>query len=672
MRFRFSLAAPLLAAQLQAVTYAADSQQYTIISRGHQTGSMVVNRDAASVSIDYSYRENGRGPTSKERLELDGDGLPRKWSIALTTHFGGKLSEEFTVSSRQARWSIAGKAESAPLTTPKLYTAAFASPWSIEQYVRVLRRVPDQRMDTLPTGSLRVEKLRDLTLAGTDVTAYVLINAEGQRQLAVVDRDGELFATLREGVVVRAGKEAATAELEELGREVQRQRYADFARRLSHRFDEPVHVRNVRVFDPETGTLGNSTCVVFFRGIITGVHPHDERLRKGDRSVDGAGGTLVPGLHDLHSHGGAASEGQMLDIAAGVTTVRDMGSPPDTHLDLIARIHSGELIGPRILSSGFIDGPGANASHTGVIANTQAEALDAIRYYAARGYIQTKIYNSIPAAWVPAMVQESHRLGMRVAGHVSFDSTPQAMIEAGYDELTHINQLMLGWLLRSGEDPRTPMRLTALKRAADLDLTSASVTRVIESMKEHDVPLDSTISIMERLMLSRDGEVQQGDAAFIDHVAGPARMSRMVTLMPIKNAQDDRAYRAGFEKMLQLLRRIHEAGIKIYPGTDDANGFTLHRELELYVRAGMTPAEALTRATLDSARYLGHDSEWGSIARGKAADFILVAGDPTRDISAIRQIRMTVAAGTVYFPAEIHQALGIKPFTQSPIVSVVN
>ena len=93
-------------------------------------------------------------------------------------------------------------------------------------------------------------------------------------------------------------------------------------------------------------------------------------------------------------------------------------------------------------------------------------------------------------------------------------------------------------------------------------------------------------------------------------------------------------------------------------------------ELELYLRAGMTAPEILARATLDMARYLGQDQRLGSIERGKLADFILVDGDPTADISKIRNTRMTMVGGVAYYPTEIYQFLSIRPFTTPPPVSV--
>jgi imidazolonepropionase-like amidohydrolase len=108
----------------------------------------------------------------------------------------------------------------------------------------------------------------------------------------------------------------------------------------------------------------------------------------------------------------------------------------------------------------------------------------------------------------------------------------------------------------------------------------------------------------------------------------------------------------------------------LLPGTDTGGAFTLHRELELFGKLGMSPAEVLARDTLDVARYLGQDQMLGSISRGKYADFFLVPGDPTKDLKAIKSIAMVVKGGTAYFPSEIYPKLGIKPFADAPKVEV--
>ncbi|MGB8602784.1 MAG: amidohydrolase family protein, partial [Rhizomicrobium sp.] len=435
----------------------------------------------------------------------------------------------------------------------------------------------------------------------------------------------------------------------------------------AHTYDGPVRIRNVHVFDPATLQTGPLSSVVLYRDRITTVEPDGApAVTDGETIIDGQGGTLVTGMHDMHAHV-SAWDGPLL-IAGGVTTVRDLGNNNVNLQAMIRSIDSGALIGPHIIPSGFIEGRSPYSARDGIVIATQDEGLRAVRWYADRGYNQIKIYNSMNPAFVASLAAEAHRLGLRVVGHVPAFATPDQMIEAGYNEITHVNQLMLGWLLKPGEDTRTPLRLTAMARAADLDLNSMPVQHTLDLMRQHNVGWDTTISIVEQLMMSRAGEVPANAAAYIDHLPIGVQRYKKRSYINFKDDAEKATYDTAFHKALATMALFHNAGIKLWPGTDAANGFTLHRELELYMQAGMSAAVALRIATYDCDAYLGRDQNFGTIARGKQADFFLVPGDPSKDLSQLDKIRMVVKGGTIYYPSEIYQAYGITPFAPPPPV----
>ena len=172
-------------------------------------------------------------------------------------------------------------------------------------------------------------------------------------------------------------------------------------------------------------------------------------------------------------------------------------------------------------------------------------------------------------------------------------------------------------------------------------------------------------------MLSRSGQVHPADAPYFDHVPVAYQRYRKRSFVTLGEGQyeTDAAYQAGFGKVLDVLKLLDDNDVQLLPSTDDGTGFSVHRELEVYVKAGISPAKTLRLATLDAERYFGRDHELGSIARGKLADLILVEGDPTTDISDIRQVRMTMVGGVVYYPAEIYDHLNVKPFAAPPPVT---
>lgn len=401
---------------------------------------------------------------------------------------------------------------------------------------------------------------------------------------------------------------------------------------------------------------------------IAAVEPIDSPATPGEVTIEGAGGTLLAGFNEMHGH--INQDDALLNLAAGITTVRDMGNDNAVLATLIDRIDSGSIGGPRIVRSGFIEGKSQFSANNGIVVDSEAAAIDAVRWYAARGYWQIKIYNSMNPAWVPAMVKEAHRLGLRVTGHVPAFSTADAMIEAGYDEITHINQFMLGWVIQPNEDTRTLFRLTALKRLPSLDLTSAKVQHTIGMMVDRKLAIDPTIGIHEMLTQNRDGQIPPGAIDYLDHMPVGYQRGARQALIDSSAPGDDKAYRGAFHTILATVKMLNERGVFIVPGTDTGGSFTYHRELELLQRIGMTPGEILARATYDMARYMGQDQRLGSIEKGKLADFMLIPGDPTRELKAIKSIAMVVKDGAVYFPSEIYPNFGIRPFADAPKVTL--
>jgi imidazolonepropionase-like amidohydrolase len=122
--------------------------------------------------------------------------------------------------------------------------------------------------------------------------------------------------------------------------------------------------------------------------------------------------------------------------------------------------------------------------------------------------------------------------------------------------------------------------------------------------------------------------------------------------------------------MLELLRRLHDAGVPLVAGTDDIAGFTLHRELEIYAQSGIPAGEVVQIATRNAAKHAWLSDLVGSVTEGKVADLILVDGDPTVDVSALRSVSLVMKEGVVYYPAEVFEALGIAPFRPPPKVTV--
>jgi len=650
---------------------APEATHFTVLVGGTEIGALDVTPSDGGYGVEFEYRNNGRGPTISERVALNADGMPTDWVIDGASTFGNPIHERFEFQDNQASWTDATGSDQAVLEETAFYVPQDGSPYWLAIAARALMAAGDDGLPALPGGRLHLSQVDNLTVTdgatARELTVHALSGTSTDPTYIIMDGEA-FFALITPGfAILEAGYEAEDERLRGLAAQYGASRLEDIQSRVAHDYEAPVRIRNVRVFDPQSLSLGEPVSVVIEADRITAIDGLDIATRSGEVEIDGAGGTLIPGMFEMHAHMGETSA--ILNIAAGVTSVRDMGNNNDVLAALIDRIEAGELAGPRVFRSGFIEGESPFSSNNGILVNSEAEAVAAVDTYADSGdFIQIKIYNSMNPDWVPAMIERAHERGLRVAGHVPAFTNADTMIAAGYDEMTHINQVMLGWVLEEGEDTRSLLRLTALRRLPALDLTSEPVRNTISAMAARGVAIDPTLAIHEALLLSRNGELTPGAVDYIDHMPVDNQRSARSAWADIATPQDDEDYRGAFEQILATVSMMREAGIFIVPGTDLGGSFTLHRELELYQRTGMTAPEILGWASHGMAEYLGVDDELGTIAPGMIADFFLIPGDPTQDLAAIKTISMVAANGVIYYPTEIYPEFGIRPFADAPNV----
>lgn len=671
LRLVAALAASLLISAIPAGLAQTARFEYVIIQNGESVGHLKVEETGRSAKIDYFVDSNGRGPKHKEQLTINEAGVPVSWLIEGTSLMGGEVQESFAITDGVARWLSQADSGRQALSAPALYAVNDGSPWADYVYTRALLSDEDHRMPVLPGGEILLETVAEVKVpaggAEKPVTVYRLSGIDMSPALLALDQEGALFATFSESsAVIRKGFEDSVQPLLSLARDMNTARTEALAQRLLHRYDAPFAIANVRVLDARDGSLSAPSVVTVSGNTITDVSPYTPgALPAGEGSVfDGEGGTLMPGLADMHSH--ASANSGLYYLAAGVTSTRDMGNENTFLASLLERMAADKVAGPRITPAGFVEGRSPFSARHGIIAASEAEALAAVDWYAEQGYGYVKSYNSMNPAWMPAVAERAHGHGMRMIGHIPAFTNADAMIDAGFDEVTHINQLMLGWLLDITEDTRTPLRLTGMARGATLDLEAEKVQATVRRMQANETALDPTAVILERLMLSRAGTVAGGDKAYLEHMPIGYQRYRRRSFVQLANAAEDEAYQEGFRRVLETLKMLHDAGITILPGTDDGTGFTVHREIELYTLAGISAADALRIAAWNPIEYMGYSDILGSVETGKLADFILLPGNPLEDINAIRTPRMVVRNGDVYFPSEIYEALSVKPFAAPP------
>ncbi|MFT6268001.1 MAG: imidazolonepropionase-like amidohydrolase [Alphaproteobacteria bacterium] len=650
----------------------ATTEKFDVLFGGSDVGDLVVKRNNNQFDIDFGFSNNGRGASTIESLTVSDEGLPLAWAIKGKTVFGNSVDESFSVEKGQATWRASDGEGNSPFSNNELYVGQSASPYALFIYARALLSDSDNKISALPGGELSISNLQEMTLSNANTgisetaTIYAINGIELDPSYIALDSKQQMLAFLSPRfALVRDGFASEDMRLRELAATLNAKRFETIAKKVTHKFAKIVRINNVRIFDPVALKLSEKQSVVVNTNQIVAIEDVVDTQAPEEVLIDGKGGTLIPGLFEMHGH--ISDNDALLNVMAGVTSVRDMGNEKEVLDALIDKIDNNILIGPRITKSGFIEGKSEFSAATGELASTKQEALDLVKMYGESGdYFQIKVYSSVNPDWVPDMAKVAKIYGMRVTGHIPAFSNVDEMIAAGYDEITHINQVMLSWVLAREEDTRTLFRITGIKRFVYLDLNSEKVQNTLNTMLEKNIAVDPTLVIHELGLTARNGETRIGVIDYIDNMPIGVQRQAKQALLDVADEDEDTAYRLAFAKVMETLTLMHNKGIFIVPGTDLGGAFELHRELELFSQLGMSNAEVLRRASYDMANYLGQGDSLGSIEVGKLADFFLVPGDPLNDLRAIKTVAMVVKDGNIYYPSQVYPEFGIKPFLAFP------
>jgi hypothetical protein len=376
--------------------------------------------------------------------------------------------------------------------------------------------------------------------------------------------------------------------------------------------------------------------------------------------VDLAGKALLPGLWDMHAHLGDADG--VLDIASGVTTARDVGNDPDKLDDYKKRFDAGSAVGPHVLRMGFIEGRNEKAASSKVTAETEAEAKAAVAEFAKRSYDGIKIYNSVKPELVPILAREAHARGMMVIGHIPVHMLANEAVRAGYDGIEHINMLFLNFFATHETDTRDTTRFTLVgDKAASFDLGSAPVRDFIQLLLDKHTVIDPTAGAFEDLLVAEQGKVAPGLEPTVARL--PVQTQRGYLTGGLPRGDKGPLYKASYDQMLAMIKLLVDRKVPVVAGTDALAGLWLHHELALLVRAGLTPAQALRAATILPATVMKRDKQSGSVAVGKAADLVVVDGDPLQRITDIGNVVTTMRGGVVFPSAQLYATVGVQPAT---------
>ena len=441
-------------------------------------------------------------------------------------------------------------------------------------------------------------------------------------------------------------------------------------------------INHVSVVDVASGRLQPDQAVAVAGGKIVRVGPAAQAHYQARQTVDGRGRYLLPGLWDMHVHfrGGdslaaANKKSLALYLAHGITTVRDCGG------DLTPRIFewrreeaAGTLAGPRLFTSGpKIDGPGATwpGSLEVTTPSQVSRALDSLQKLRVDF---VKIYDSkISGEAYLETISQAEKRGMKTTGHMPYSVTLGEAVTRGLDATEHLYYVFkacsgkedsLTALVRNSLGTSKPLGLFAMLPAVYDTYSPAAAQRIFRLMASHRTAAVPTLAIGKTLAeLSENDHAHDTLRAYID-----PKIQRTYAKRLASSRQQSAASRAFTQKLeakfMTLVPQMQAAGVTILAGSDSGpfNSFTypgasLHDELALLVRAGLTPAQALRAATLNGATFMGVASRSGSIAVGKDADLVLLTANPLADITNTRKIAAVVSRGKLYSRADLGKLL---------------
>lgn len=394
----------------------------------------------------------------------------------------------------------------------------------------------------------------------------------------------------------------------------------------------------------------------------------------GARIVDAGGRFVIPGLWDMHVH--AFDPGYLpFFLVNGVTGVRHMGAAP-VHNEWRNQLTAGKLLAPRmVVGSRIIDGPQPLRPNSLAVTD-EADARRAVRSSRADGYDFLKVYNLVPRAAYLTLTDEARRQGMTFAGHVPFAVSAAEASAAGQASIEHLEGVVFAASSHADElhrrlreaDPRgfgeigrvfaeLIPRAVATHDPARADELCATFT----ANRTWQVPTLATLQAS-----AYAGGPDFPLAGYLPYIEPQLRrIWETAREWQSRQPAEQRSHAEQlFQHQLRLVADMHRNGVEVMAGTDTfVPGFSLHDELALLVRAGLSPMEALRAATHHPARFLGVAAVFGTVAEGKIADLVLLEADPLRDIANTRTISAVLLGGRLLDRADLTAMLNTRSGT---------
>lgn len=618
---------------------------------GKETYTVTKTANDITYSINFKFTDRGSPVPLKAELKLTNTYEPLSLKIKGSTSRSSTINDTIAISGTLARIKLNDSSYQQQLTTLAFPVASYA-PGTVQQLLLQYWKNHHEpaSINTLPFGSVQITRsgqdninfngktlnLDRYTIGGLIWGNEILWTDKSGQLICLITNDAEadkleMMLEPYESLLPQFIDKAAVYGMDLFTKSMPKATAAN----------KTIAITGGTLIDVVSGKPMPNTTVIIENGIIKKIGEAGKvKIPAGAKVIDAKGKTILPGLWDMHAHFEQVDWGPAY-LAAGVTTVRDCGNEFSFINAVQSAIDNGKGLGPKILKAGIIDGKGPMA--LGIIqADTKEEAVKAVDRYKDNGFDQIKIYSSVKPAIVKAICDEAHKRGLTVTGHIPNNMTLQAGVDSGMDMVNHIQYVY-----------------SIMKRNKDRSVNfedSISVATV-KFIKDHHTVIDPTLGVFEMLFRSNKEDITNLEPAFYT-LPAPYQVIFKNTGMEPANATK---LAPAWQSFVKCVKVLYDAGVPIIAGTDqDFPGYSLDRELELYVQAGLTPIQAIQTATITPASVMKMDKETGSVQEGKHADVIIVDGDPLNNIRDIRKVITVIKSGKIYEPGILHKLVGFS------------
>jgi imidazolonepropionase-like amidohydrolase len=632
---------------------------------GAETYKVTREGDSLAVKVEFKFTDRGTPVPLNVTLKAAQDLTPSAFEIKGKTSRQSTIDETVEVQSEKVRvrdrdkWTEVARPQSyftiagyAPATMQMLmvrYWASHGSPAELATLPSGKVKIEPRGEDSVSIGG-KEQRLKHYVIEGLVWGREALWFDAKNNLVAAVTFDAEFdhFEAVREGYESALGTFVGRAGADGMAS------LAEYAKGISGSRAEKLALIGGTLIDGNGSAAIADATVVIEKGRITAAGLRAQvKVPSGAKEIDARGKFILPGLWDMHAHFEQVEWGPVY-LAAGATTVRDVGNEFEFITAVRDAVAAGRGLGPRLFLAGVVDGSGPLQLGVERVDTPEQARMWVHRYHDA-GFQQMKIYSSAKLEELKAVTSEAHKLGMTVTGHVPEGIDTYQAIEAGQDQINHLQYVAA---MMRDPSPKDASRADRLKANAGIDVNSEKAKSAIRFLLQHHTVLDPTLAIYEFFSAS----TARPPASFEPGVnkTAPELAAQLTDVGP--PSPDTPLMERINAKNLEILGALHKAGVPIVAGTDQTvPGHSLYREIELYVQAGFTPMEAIQAATIVPARVMGVNQEVGTIEIGKRADVILLDANPLDSIRNIRSVKYVITDGTMYDCAELWRSVGFKP-----------